>query len=143
VDLGTDDVERALVARGFDRSVPAVFSCVGTTMYLAAEAMSALLKCVANCARGSELAFSCNVTREFMDAQGLTFLRAITPKLADQGEPVVTGFAPSAVEALISQHGLCVVDHPTFDDLFRRYCADRGEPIRPYTVERMMTARSS
>lgn len=141
--LRADDVERALVSRGFDCGAPAVLSCVGTTMYLAAEAMSAMLKCVANCARGSELAFSYNVTREFMDAQGIAFLTSITPKLADQGEPVVTGFAPSAVETLISQHGLSVVDHPTSDELFRRYCADRGEPIRPYTVERLMTARRS
>jgi len=78
-----------------------------------------------------------------MDAQGIAFLTSITPKLADQGEPVVTGFAPSTVETLISQHGLSVVDHPTSDDLWRRYCADRGESIRPYTVERLMTARRS
>ncbi len=141
-DLTVDDVERALVSSGFDRDAPAVFACVGTTMYLAADAMSAMLTCVARCAPGTELAFSYNVTREFMDAEGIAFLTSITPKLADQGEPVVTGFAPTAVEALVAKHGLSLVDHPTSDDLWLRYCADRGDSVRPYTVERLMTARN-
>jgi methyltransferase (TIGR00027 family) len=140
-DLNGDDVESALLASGFDKAVPAVFSCVGTTMYLAAGALSGMLSLVARCAYGSEIAFSYNVTRDFMDDSGLAFLTALTAKLSDQGEPVLTGFAPSAVEALVADAKLTVVDHPTSDDLGSRYCSERRDGLRPYTVERLVTAR--
>lgn len=141
LDFDREEMGSTLANAGFDASTPALFACVGTTMYLAPETVSATLRLVARCARGSEIAMSYNVTREFMDSSGLAFLAAVTPTLANQGEPVVSGFAPTDMEALITAAGLAVVDHPTSDDLHSRYCAGRSDDLRPYTVERLVAAR--
>lgn len=140
-DLNTGTLEPTLVAAGFDMDQPAVFSWVGTTMYLAAAATSHLLGFVARCARGSEVALSYNVTPDFMDDSGRACVNALRPALSGQGEPAVSGCAPPAVEALIATSGLRVVDHPTSEVLWERYCSQRDETTRPYTVERLVTAR--
>jgi methyltransferase (TIGR00027 family) len=141
LDFDREDLGSALANAGFDVSIPVAFTCVGTTMYLAPETVAATLRFVARCARGSEIAMSYNVTRAFMDSSGLAFLAAVTPNLANQGEPVMNGFAPTDMEALISAAGLAVVDHPTSDDLHSRYCAGRSDDLRPYTLERLVAAR--
>lgn len=140
-DLNTGTLESALAAAGFDLAQPAVFSWVGTTMYLAAATTPQLLGFVARCAPGSEVALSYNVTPDFMDDSGRAYLNALRPALSGQGEAVVSGFAPPAVEALIATSGLRVVDHPTSEVLWERYCSQRDESTRPYTVERLVTAR--
>jgi hypothetical protein len=46
-------------------------------------------------------------------------------------------------QGLVERCGLTVVDHPTADDLFTRYCAGRRDGLRPYTLERLLGAANN
>ena len=140
VDFETQALGDCLDSAGFDRSRPALFSCMGTTMYLSADSVAATLRVVASCARGSAIALSYNQDLQFVDDIGREFLAAIMPRVAESGEPVRTSFSPSNMEGIVERCGLTVVDHPTADDLFERYCAGRRDGLRPYTLERLLAA---
>src|SRR5262249_17728509 len=111
------------------------------TMYLEPDAIAATLRLVAACAPGSEIVLSYNQDIEFVDAIGREFLAAVTPHVAAMGEPVHTSFAPLEMEAFVTHSGLTVVEAPTAEDLFTRYCAGRTDGLRPYTLERLIAAR--
>jgi hypothetical protein len=49
--------------------------------------------------------------------------------------------APIEMEALVARCGLTVVEHPTADHLFHRHCSSRTDGLRPYTLERLISAR--
>lgn len=140
IDFETEALDGCLDSAGFDWSRPALFSCVGTTMYLNADFVEATLRVVASCARGSQIAFSYNQDVQFVDDIGREFLAAITPRVAEGGEPVRTSFSPSHMENIVVRSGLTVVDHPTTDDLITRYCAGRRDGLQPYTLERLLGA---
>jgi O-methyltransferase involved in polyketide biosynthesis len=141
VDFETQALNDGLDAAGFDWTRSSFFSWVGTTMYLKPDAIAATLGIVAACAPGSEIVLSYNQDLQFVDEIGREFLTAVTPQVVAMGEPVQTSFAPIEMEALVTRCGLTVVEHPTADDLFHRYCAGRTDGLRPYTLERLLSAR--
>ncbi len=141
VDFETQSLNECLDAAGFDRSGAALFSWVGTTMYLQPDAIAATLRFVGGCAPGSEIVLSYNQTAAYIDDIGREFLAAIKPLVAAMGEPVHTAFEPAQMEALLADCGLTVVEHPTADDLCDRYCAGRTDGLRPYSLERLVAAR--
>lgn len=57
------------------------------------------------------------------------------------GEPPQSGFAPTDMEAHITNCVLAVIEHPTAEDLCVRYCEGRTDGLRPYTLERFIVAR--
>ncbi len=141
VDFETQALNDCLDAAGFDWTRLSFFSWVGATMYLKPDAIAATLGIVTTCVPGSEIVLSYNQDLQFVDEIGREFLTAVTPQVAAMGEPVQTSFAPIEMEALVTQCGLTVVEHPTADDLFHRYCAGRTDGLRPYTLERLISAR--
>jgi methyltransferase (TIGR00027 family) len=141
VDFETQNIGVCLDAAGFDWSCPTHFSWVGSTMYLTKESIATTLRLVAACAPGSEIVLSYNQELTFVDDIGHEFLSAITPRAAEIRESVLTSFAPAEMEEFLKRCGLEVVEHPTSDDLFDRYCAGRTDGLRPYTLERLISAR--
>ena len=141
LDFETQSLSESLDSAGFDRSRPAMFAWVGTTMYLTRDSIESTLRLVATCAEGSEIAISYNQETEFVDDIGREFLAAISPLAVDGGEPILTEFSPTAMEQLVRRCGLTVVDHPTTEDLTSRYCTGRSDGLRPYTLERLISAR--
>jgi methyltransferase (TIGR00027 family) len=141
LDFETQSLSESLDSAGFDRSRPAMFAWVGTTMYLTRDSIELTLRFVATCAEGSEIAISYNQETEFVDDIGREFLAAISPLAVDGGEPILTEFSPTAMEQLVRRCGLTVVDHPTTEDLTSRYCTGRSDGLRPYTLERLISAR--
>jgi methyltransferase (TIGR00027 family) len=141
VDFRTDDVWAALRAAGFEDTRPALFSWIATTMYLPVPAVAATLRALSRCARDTEIAFSYNIAPSCLDDEGRTVLDAMTKRVAEMGEPLQSSFTPDEIESLVAGCGLTVVDHPTTDDLVRRYFADRTDGLRPMMLERMLAAR--
>ncbi len=141
VDFRTDALWPALRAAGFDEAAPALLSWIGTTMYLPASAVAAMLEAVRACASGSEIAFSYNIAPASLDDEARAALAAMTARVAGMGEPLQSSFAPDEIEALVAGCGLTVADHPTTDDLARRYFADRADGLRPLMLERLLAAR--
>ena len=141
VDFERRDVGACLAAAGFNWSQPALFSWMGTTMYLTEDAIAKTLAVVARCAGGSEIDLSYNLSPDFLDDFGAEFLAAITPKLRDQGEPIRSSFSPSEMEAIAARCGFVVAEHPTSRDLAERYCSTRTDGVRPFALERLLALR--
>lgn len=141
VDFRTDALWTALRSAGFATSAPALLSWIGTTMYLPAPAVGAMLAAVHTCAAGSEIAFSYNIAPACLDDEARAALAAMTARVAGMGEPLLSSFTPDEIEALVARCGLTVADHPTSEDLARRYFADRADGLRPLMLERLLAAR--
>jgi len=141
VDFETQDLATCLNAAGFNWNGVKLFSWAGSTMYIGAERIAATLATVSRCAPGSEIVFSYNQDLEYVDEVGREFFAAVVPRAAELREPIITSFSPAAIEALVNQCGLVVVEHPTADELNERYCAGRTDGLRPYTLERLIAAR--
>jgi methyltransferase (TIGR00027 family) len=142
VDFETQGLGECLDASGFDSSRPALFSWVGTTMYLTAGAIESTLAVIAHCARGSEIVMGYNVAPEHCDDFGREYLAAFTPTAIRKGEPLASSYDPAAMEELIARCGLTVSAHPTSEDLDTRYCSARTDGLRPLiTLERLVVAR--
>jgi methyltransferase (TIGR00027 family) len=140
VDFENEDLEDRLAAAGFDWTRPAMFTCVGTTMYLHTKSVEEVLGIIGRSCEGSEVVLSYNQPIEYIDAAGREFLRVIAPGAGRSGEPIQNAYSPEAMEELIRVCGLRVIEHPTSDELARRYCAGRLDGLRPYTVERLIAA---
>ena len=142
VDFETQPLGERLDAAGFDRTRPALFSWVGTTMYLTIAAIESTLRVVARCARGSEIVMGYNVSPDYCDDFGREYLAAFAPTAVRMGESLASSFSPTAAEALIARCGLAVSAHPTSRDLDARYCSARTDGLRPLiTLERLVVAR--
>lgn len=141
IDFETQTLRDGLDAAGFDWARPTLFSWVGTTMYLTTASIESTLRALATSRAGSEIVMSYNPAPEFLDDIGREFLGATSPRVAAMGEPLLTFFAPTEMEALLTHCGLTVAEHPTSDDLSDRYCSGRTDGLRPYTTERLISAR--
>src|SRR5262245_18517058 len=108
VDFENQPLGDCLDAAGFDRSRPALFSWVGTTMYLTIDAIESTLSIVACCAPGSEIVMGYNVSPDHCDDFGREYLAAFAPVAARIGESLASSFPPESVEALIARCGLAV-----------------------------------
>lgn len=141
VDFENETLQDRLVAGGFDESRPALFCCVGTTMYLAPAAIEQTLSFVGGCSEPSEIVLSYNQQPQCVDEIGREFLQAIAPRAGEMGEPLQSSFSPEEMEKLVARCGLSVAEHPTADELCSRYCSNRTDGLRPYTLERLLAAR--
>jgi hypothetical protein len=83
---------------------------------------------------------SYNLASVFLDDDGREFLESLARRGGDRGL-LRSSFSPDELEALIGRCGLTVVDHPTADDLYDRYFAGREDGLRPFSLERLITAR--
>lgn len=141
VDFEAQALRDGLDAAGFDPSRPALFAAVGVAMYLTAEALETTLRAVSTGAAGSEVVFSYNVALPFLDDAGREYLEAVSQRVARTGESLRSSFSPADAEVLVERCGLVVAEHPTTDDLCDRYFSGRPDGLRPYTLERLLSAR--
>ena len=141
IDFESQTLRDRLGETGFDWSRPALFSSVGTTMYLTRDSIETMLRVVGTCAQGSEIVLSYNQQPQYLDDVGREFLTAIAPRAGEMGEPLQSSFSPREMEELVDACGLSVAEHPTADELRSRYCAGRTDGLRPYTLERLIAAR--
>jgi methyltransferase (TIGR00027 family) len=140
VDFETGTLADALDLAGFDWSRGTLWSWVGTTMYLSRDAVESTLGTLGKCGPRSEVAMSYNLASDFLDDDGRAFLESLARRGGERGL-LRSSFAPDEMEALIGRCGLTVVDHPTADDLYDRYFAGREDGLRPFSLERLITAR--
>lgn len=127
---------------GADPLSPALFSWLGVTVYLTIDAIEATLRLVARAAPGSEIALTYYPPDEHLDEAGVTFVSAFSTVAAASGEPLRTRLSPGEMESLARQCGLEVVDHPSRDEMTRRYFSDRTDGLRPGTAERVIALRT-
>ena len=141
VDFEIESLRQGLEAAGFDWSEPAMFSWLGVTMYLTADAVAATLRTVATCAPGSEVALSYRADDSVLDDTGRKLIEILVPLAIQLGEPFTDAWSVTEMEQLVEDCGLRVDDHPTRDETVQRYFAERSDRLAPWSVETLLTAR--
>jgi methyltransferase (TIGR00027 family) len=123
VDFERDALAQALAAAGADITAPAFFSWIGVTMYLTADAVRSMLRTVASFAPGSRIVLSYDLSREAVSKPGLyDFVRR---RAAEVGEPFLSLFTPTEIDALLRECGFDGMRHFGPADAIREYFAAR------------------
>lgn len=130
-----------LVAAGFDPGVPTLVACLGVSMYLAPEAVPALLRSAAALAPGSTLVLSFLLPIEAHEPALRPGIEAAARGAAANGTPWRSFFPPEALVALAHAAGFRTVRHVSADDLSARYFAGRSDGMRlPSRSEELIVA---
>jgi methyltransferase (TIGR00027 family) len=129
VDFEQQTLADGLALAGMDPNAPALFSWLGVTMYLTAEAFSSTLDFIAARPAGSGVVFDYAVARESLRWTERLALAMLEKRVAAAGEPFRTFFLPSALRQRLVDTGFATVDDVAGDDLNRRYFADRTDGL--------------
>jgi O-methyltransferase involved in polyketide biosynthesis len=102
------------------------------TPYLTREANLATLTAIAACAAtGSEVVFS-YLNQGVLDSDAADDpIQQARAQVASYGEPWVSGFDPERLDAELRGTGLTLIENIGPEQLAARYCAERGDGLRP------------
>ena len=130
VDFATDDIARALERHGFEARKPAVFSWLGVSYYLAAEAFFDTVEAVLRDAvPGTRLIF------DHVDADGLSSsdprVSRMVQAAAIAGEPMRFGIDPERLGRELSGRGMRLVESLSPTAIAERYFAGRADGWEP------------
>lgn len=129
IDFERDTLAAGLAAAGFPADEPALFSWLGVMMYLNLDAIEAVLDYVAARTPGSELVFS------FARPAGETDTgrHEIARRVAAGGEPWLTHFEPTELEAKLRAAGFSQVEFLSAAEVNERY-QPTASGLRPMRV---------
>ena len=109
VDFAKDRLSERLIASGFDKRQETLFSWLGVTYYLSAEAIDKTLSEIADLsAEGSTLVFDCP-DEGFFSAPEKRVQNTIMMANAG-GEPMQSAFSYTELEKLLGRHGFRIYD---------------------------------
>jgi methyltransferase (TIGR00027 family) len=111
VDFERQALRDGLVSAGLDFARMAVFSWIGVTMYLTADAIEATLGTISGCATGSQVALTYNQPHRVLDDSALRVTSTFEAIAKELGEPFVSLFAADEIEALLRSFGFADIVH--------------------------------
>lgn len=120
-----------LAAAGFDAGRPAVVASTGVSMYIAKDAVAAMLRQVAALAPGSTLAMTFLVPLELASIEVRPGLQMAERGARASGTPFLSFFTPSEMLTLAREGGFRDARHVSARDLTERYFAGRTDGFRP------------
>jgi methyltransferase (TIGR00027 family) len=120
-----------LAVSGFDAAKPAVVAASGLSMYLAQEAITAMLRQGAALAPSSTLVMTFLLPLECADPEVRPGLELAAKGARASGTPFISFFTPGEMLALARAAGFREVRHVSADALARRYFAGRADGLRP------------
>jgi methyltransferase (TIGR00027 family) len=141
-DLGVEGVEQALGRSPFARGEPSFFSWLGVTAYLTREANLSTLRAVAACgAPGSELVFDYGDQRAYDSPPTDEAMVSARARVAEIGEPWISGFYPDELAAELRPLGLELVENLATVDLVERYGQPPDDKLTPSPHHHIARAR--
>ncbi len=141
IDFETESLRHGLDAAGFDWTKPTMFSWLGVTHYLTADAIETTLRTIADAAPGSEVTFDYRADESVLDENGKTFWRTFGQVAAKSNEPLQDEWTTIEIESLIVRCGLQVADQPTRDKTIELYFANRTDGLVPWSASSLVAAR--
>jgi methyltransferase (TIGR00027 family) len=132
VDFEHDRLDEALTRAGFDPTVPAFFSWLGTTYYLTRDAIRETIdRIAAVAAPGTRVALDYKYPRNLLPADGLLFADKLDQFVAKRGEPMLSMFTPDELNAEMRRAGFTDLDHVSPDQQAQRYLRGRTDMTAP------------
>ena len=134
----------SLCTNGYRSEAPSLFSWLGVTYYLTADAIFSTLRTVASMAAGTEIIFEYGLPLSMLDEQARQGITAIMAQAASRGEPMVSFFESASLAAQVREVGFAEVWDFGPKEANARYFADRsdGSGFRP-RVDCISWARES
>ncbi len=120
IDFEHDDLGEALVAAGFQQTLPAFFSWLGVVPYLTQDAIRRTLGYVASIP-ASELVFDYLEPPESFSAELKPVEALRIEKLKKLGEGLVGRFAPAGMAGILRSNGFCHVEDISFQEIRSRF----------------------
>ncbi|HET9834024.1 MAG TPA: class I SAM-dependent methyltransferase [Vicinamibacterales bacterium] len=130
VDFEHQRLVDGLASAGMDLQAPALFSWLGVTMYLTADAFSSTLDFIAARPPASGVVFDYAVARESLGWTERLALSMLEKRVAAAGEPFRTFFSPAALHQRLLESGFTTIEDLAGDDLNVRYFANRTDRLR-------------
>ncbi len=130
-DLAADSLRQCLAGAGFDAAAPAVFSWLGVTMYLTADAVAATMTAVAGYAPGSELIADYMLPEGERDEAGALYGELVAQASAERGEPWRSFFTPPEIAELARKSGLGAARSVRQRDTVPAHLWQRADSLRP------------
>lgn len=121
LDLTARDLADGLAETGFDAAAPTIVLWVGVSMYLSADAVSAVLRWVADRPPGSSIGFDYFGKGFFTDERRFRAPRRTRRMIERSGERLEFGLDHETVPGYLSDHGLTVRSHLLCEDIERLY----------------------
>jgi methyltransferase (TIGR00027 family) len=138
VDFERQTLESGLDAAGFDFSAQAVFSWIGVTMYLTLDAINATLTTVARCPSGTRIVLTYNQPKQALVGLAAETDAALSSIAAEMGEPFVSLFRPTEIEALLRERGFGQLEHFGPDEARTKYFPGRDD-FEFFGAQRLIT----
>ena len=129
VDFEHQTLSDGLAAAGIDLRAPALFSWLGVTMYLTADAFSSTLDFIAARPTGSGVVFDYVVARESLGWRERLALSMLEKRVAAAGEPFRTFLSPAALHKRLLESGFKTIEDLASDDLNVRHFANRTDGL--------------
>jgi len=131
----------ALLAAGFDPSLPAVFSFLGVTLYLRGETNAAILRRIGSLSAGTVLCASFMVPLDLVEPSERVMRRRTEQGARSRGTPFVSFYTPQEFLIACREAGFSDVRHVSASDLAELYFKDRSDGLQPSSSEEMVIAR--
>jgi methyltransferase (TIGR00027 family) len=133
VDFNHESPAAALVRSSYDTEAPSFFSWLGVTYYLKREAVIATLRAIAGLApAGSTIIFDYLNKDAFFSETAARSIQVGMEYLRNIGEPMITGFEPSALEEELAPLGLRLQENLGPADIEERYFRGRTDGYHAY-----------
>jgi len=132
-----DELEKSLIAAGFDKNQKAFFSWLGVVPYIDMTAIEQTLQFVGECTPGSILIFDYIVHPTNLNPMENKVLNILSAHLAAGGEPLKSFFDPQQLAQKLADSGFRKIDDISPDYLNKRYLLAREDGLRVGNVTRM------
>jgi methyltransferase (TIGR00027 family) len=143
VDFERGATFAALIESGFDAGAPAFFAWLGVTMYVAEDAVMAMLRRIAAMPPAGGVVFDYAVGPWLLGPVEQMVFRALADRVAAVGEPWTTFFEPQTLATSLRRMGFARVLDLGVSDINDRYFYGRRDGLRVGTLARLIGAFTS
>jgi methyltransferase (TIGR00027 family) len=142
VDFETESLADGLRRSGFSRETLSLFAWMGVIPYLTEESIVATLRDLAeNAVSGSELVFDTLDRAVFTEGREKPIGRKMFAATAKWGEPLITGYDPPELGALLAEAGLSVVEVKSPAEFTDQWFSERSDGLEPWEHMYVVRAR--
>lgn len=141
IDFERQALMDALQEGGYQHDERAVFSCLGVSQYLRAEAIQETLAQLASAAPGSRIIFGYLVPETLLDEDNCRVRALLNTLTAARGEPILTEFTPAGLRAQLEAMGFTEVTDLGEDNGLAHYTAERTDGLQHPHTHRVVHAR--
>jgi methyltransferase (TIGR00027 family) len=141
VDFEKESLIDKLQTNGYRKDAPGLFSWLGVTMYLTPEAIFGTLRAIAALARGTEIVFEYNASKEVLDEETQNILGVVMAVAAARGEPMRSFFEPARLAKKVRELGFAEAADFGPDEALACYFAGHADNLRPPVFNHCMRAQ--